>query len=317
VCDYRRGLYWLLTQLGTTSNHSAIVNFHNSQFTTTPAKPFPACCVLTSRSFATTSNSGDSSTSRVQVLSSPTLVRNCLPAIPSTEVDSQLFSASLAELNFTQHYQSQSQSQSHFTTGGLPPISSSWRQAPWDSRPGFFFLQLSPCGHSPYATSSLKGRWVCLLWIFLAFRQANGRTTKSQLYAFITTLHGPNRKHRFQQFPCCCLRIRCHGNVFTELLPNNERLSGSTVAAFRRHVTIRLRWVQNMVSSVWICIVTLKLNHSKLYRQFWERVGEIVSIPATLHNFTQEAQFNSRLRNWLLFLKILMVLPCPSWQMLG
>jgi hypothetical protein len=28
-----------------------------------------------------------------------------------------------------------SQSQSYFTTGGLPPISSSWRQAPWDPRP--------------------------------------------------------------------------------------------------------------------------------------------------------------------------------------
>jgi hypothetical protein len=28
---------------------------------------------------------------------------------------------------------SQSQSQSYFTTGGLPSISSSWRQAPWDA----------------------------------------------------------------------------------------------------------------------------------------------------------------------------------------
>jgi hypothetical protein len=28
----------------------------------------------------------------------------------------------------------QSQSQGHFTTGGLPPIISSWRQAPWDPR---------------------------------------------------------------------------------------------------------------------------------------------------------------------------------------
>jgi hypothetical protein len=35
--------------------------------------------------------------------------------------------------------QSQSQSQSYFTTGGLPPISSSWRQAPWGPRPEFFF----------------------------------------------------------------------------------------------------------------------------------------------------------------------------------
>jgi hypothetical protein len=32
-----------------------------------------------------------------------------------------------------------SQSQSHLTTGSLPPISSSWRQAPWDSRPDIFF----------------------------------------------------------------------------------------------------------------------------------------------------------------------------------
>jgi hypothetical protein len=31
------------------------------------------------------------------------------------------------------------QSQSYFTTGGLSPISSSWRQASWESRPVFFF----------------------------------------------------------------------------------------------------------------------------------------------------------------------------------
>jgi hypothetical protein len=34
---------------------------------------------------------------------------------------------------------SQSRSQNYFTTGRLPPISSSWRQAIWDSRPAFFF----------------------------------------------------------------------------------------------------------------------------------------------------------------------------------
>jgi hypothetical protein len=47
---------------------------------------------------------------------------------------------------------SQSQSQSYFTTGDLPPISLSWRQAPWDSRPEIF-SRLNPCGHSPYVTS--------------------------------------------------------------------------------------------------------------------------------------------------------------------
>jgi hypothetical protein len=34
--------------------------------------------------------------------------------------------------------QSQSQSQSYFTTGGLLPISSPWCQVPWDPRPVFF-----------------------------------------------------------------------------------------------------------------------------------------------------------------------------------
>jgi hypothetical protein len=41
-----------------------------------------------------------------------------------------------------------SESQSYFTTGGLLPINSSWRQTPWGSRPKLFFLfQLNPCGH--------------------------------------------------------------------------------------------------------------------------------------------------------------------------
>jgi hypothetical protein len=52
----------------------------------------------------------------------------------------------------------------------LSPIISSWRQAPWDSDQRFF-SQLNPCGHSSYVTSSLTRRWICLLRIFLAFRQ--------------------------------------------------------------------------------------------------------------------------------------------------
>jgi hypothetical protein len=61
--------------------------------------------------------------------------------------------------------------QSYFTTGGLTPISLSWRQAPWDSWPEFFSPQLNPFDISPCVTSSLKRRWVCQLWICLAFRQ--------------------------------------------------------------------------------------------------------------------------------------------------
>jgi hypothetical protein len=46
--------------------------------------------------------------------------------------------ANIPQLNSLNLIQ-QSQSQSHFTTGGLPPINSSWRQAPRDSRPEFLF----------------------------------------------------------------------------------------------------------------------------------------------------------------------------------
>jgi hypothetical protein len=78
-------LYWLLymgfglvngfidhlyTWLRTTSIYCATTNLHNSQITTAPAKPFPFCCVLTSRSLAMASNSGDSSASCTQVVSS-------------------------------------------------------------------------------------------------------------------------------------------------------------------------------------------------------------------------------------------------------
>jgi hypothetical protein len=62
---------------------------------------------------------------------------------------------------------SHSQGQSHFTTGGLPPISSSWRQAP-SVRPVFFF-QLANYGYSPYVTFSLARWWVCRLQLLLAF----------------------------------------------------------------------------------------------------------------------------------------------------
>jgi hypothetical protein len=65
----------------------------------------------------------------------------------------------------------QSQSQSYFTTGGLPPISSSWRRAPWDSRPEFF-SQLNTCGHSPYITSSLMRLYVCHLQLLLVLVSA-------------------------------------------------------------------------------------------------------------------------------------------------
>jgi hypothetical protein len=63
-----------------------------------------------------------------------------------------------------------SQSQSYFTTGALPPISSSWRQAPWDSRSTFF--QMNPCDYSPYVTSCLTRGWVCRFQLLMVLASA-------------------------------------------------------------------------------------------------------------------------------------------------
>jgi hypothetical protein len=52
----------LYTRLGNTSYWSATTNLHNSQITSLN-KPFPACCVFTSRSLASATNSDDSSVS--------------------------------------------------------------------------------------------------------------------------------------------------------------------------------------------------------------------------------------------------------------
>jgi hypothetical protein len=132
-------IYWPLihTTRGTTSNYRPTANLHNSQVTTAPAKPFPGCCVFTSRSLATASNSGDSSASRTPVPTSPTPVQKSL-----------------------------GQSQSYFTTGGLPQISWSWRQSSWYSRPAFF-SQLNTFGNNPYVTSSLTRGWGCRLQLLL------------------------------------------------------------------------------------------------------------------------------------------------------
>jgi hypothetical protein len=65
----------LHTWLASTSTYSATANLHSSQNTTARVKLFTACYVFTSRSLATASNSGYSSASCAQVLSSQTSVR--------------------------------------------------------------------------------------------------------------------------------------------------------------------------------------------------------------------------------------------------
>jgi hypothetical protein len=58
--------------------YSAVANLHNSQITTASSMSFPVCCVFTSRSLGTASNSEDSSASRPQVPFERRLPSNCL-----------------------------------------------------------------------------------------------------------------------------------------------------------------------------------------------------------------------------------------------
>jgi hypothetical protein len=74
----------LYTQFGTISNYSTIAYLHNSQITTAPSKPFPACCVFISHSLATASNKGESSASCAQVLSSQPPMQNSTKLIAPT-----------------------------------------------------------------------------------------------------------------------------------------------------------------------------------------------------------------------------------------
>jgi hypothetical protein len=66
----------------------------------------------------------------------------------------------------------QSQSQICFTTGGLPPIRSSWRQPPSDSRHSNFIFQLNTCGYSSYVTSALRRGLVYRSQLLLVFASA-------------------------------------------------------------------------------------------------------------------------------------------------
>lgn len=69
------------TPLGTESNYSATTDLHALQTTAADIKPSPVCSVFIRRFLETASNSGDSSVSRTQVVSSQIAVQSS----PSTE----------------------------------------------------------------------------------------------------------------------------------------------------------------------------------------------------------------------------------------
>jgi hypothetical protein len=157
----------LYTLLGTTGNYSATTNLHTLQFTTDPLSLFPACCVLTSRSLAKASNSGDSSNFHAQALPSLTFIQNCLPAIPSTKMDHHPFSTSLAELKCTQHYQTSAPFfYNHFA-----------RTEKKTSLPTIPLLLLRTGCHGNVFTEPLTSN-ECLLWLHYSGLQASCHNIK-------------------------------------------------------------------------------------------------------------------------------------------
>jgi hypothetical protein len=147
VCIGNR-IYRTLTELVTMCNYNRFLNSHISQFTIACEKSYVSPVGVTTQRL-------------------PTMGTPMPPTPPPGATDST--SNSYSYWYMCVQTESQSQDQSYFTTGGLPPISSSWRQASWDSLLEIFLAY----GHSPYVTISLSWRWVCLLWICLGFRQVH------------------------------------------------------------------------------------------------------------------------------------------------
>jgi hypothetical protein len=111
ACDYRRGRDWWKDLLTTYTQHSELLIITAPLLISTvhrspqhPLRLFPSCCVFNSRSIATASNSGDSSASLANVLSSQPLVQNWtlsrqLTAIKWTIAPSLLNLPCTAQLN--------------------------------------------------------------------------------------------------------------------------------------------------------------------------------------------------------------------------
>jgi hypothetical protein len=81
----------------------------------------------------------------------------------------------------------------YFTACGLPPISSSWRQASWHSRPVILFFQLNTYSQCPYVTSSLTRGWACYLQFLLVLASAvilRSESRRTNDYILLSQIRG-------------------------------------------------------------------------------------------------------------------------------
>jgi hypothetical protein len=143
ILDWLLDLLTTLTYIVITLNYSSIANLHTLWITTAYAKSFPAGSVFTSSCLVKASD---------KCYSSASVVKSCLNGGSLLAAQS---SKSKSELLYDWR----------FTANQFVLASSPLRPT------ARHFFQLNSCANSPYVTSSLTIRWVCLLWICLAFRQ--------------------------------------------------------------------------------------------------------------------------------------------------
>jgi hypothetical protein len=109
-------------------------------------------------------------------------------------------------------------------------------------RPTTKFFQLNFCVNRPSVTSSLRRRWVCLLWIFLAFRQVYLPHIYSMLLKFSSfcTIHKSSVSTGVTEQIMPILRILCYnGSLVT------WTVVGLTTAMFKPliiHELFRCNW---------------------------------------------------------------------------
>jgi hypothetical protein len=179
-------LYWPL--IHTSRSYKQLQRhryFHNSGITVELIKPFPDCCIFTSNSLAMAYNSGDSSASHAQVLSSQP---PCGTACFLTS-DSQPFHTNLIVFSSMHGCQ--------LTTG---------------FQAGRHFTPTSHFSlHSPPFNWELNYHWLF---------SSDFRTELTWLPQ-LSSWHSLAWHAQRAPFILCCMCIHCHGNVFTEPLPRN------------------------------------------------------------------------------------------------
>jgi hypothetical protein len=154
------GMDWWIDLLTTYTHHSklhilTVLSLISTLQKSLHTKSSPACSVFSSRRLVTALNNGDSSASLLTSLLSSIYPTTEL----STELQRNLFSAYLAELNSQ-------------LTGSESELLYDWRftanqfalaTSPLRSTTSNFIFQLNTCGYSPYVISSLTRGWVCHL----------------------------------------------------------------------------------------------------------------------------------------------------------